>query len=245
MWNVPPAALAAARSSMSVLPRRRDVHGVIQPLTGSYPSEIVAAPRISCGLDVDVVGRSVAAAGIPGRRVEVGHALAAVVEVFSLYDARERRRCSVERRRHGRAAAAGRREGPPRRVRHERWIDVSGERARDDAPVVNRVRRQSRRHRPRVGQRRFLREHGVHACPECHVGAGRAQIHIVGDRPGGAIPLELWRLRDAGRPNRRRGERRSGWLLRVEIPIVHRVAPHPIRTRPAAFDRARSSLLTG
>ena len=58
----------------------RDVDGIGEPLAVANPADVVTT--FSTDLDIDVLGAAVLTAGVAGRVVVVGDALAAVVKVF-------------------------------------------------------------------------------------------------------------------------------------------------------------------
>ena len=91
--------------------RRRDVDGVLEPLPGRGPAQVVgAAAGVGGGLQVDPVG-AVAVVGAVDRGDVVGHALPAGVVVLRVHGAGHRRRGPAVR------ALGG---GPGRRARRAR-----------------------------------------------------------------------------------------------------------------------------
>ena len=73
------------------MPGGGDVDGVLEPLPGGGPAEVVPAAGVGGGFQVDAVG-AVAVGGAVDRGDVVGHALPAGVVVSRLYRARNRRR---------------------------------------------------------------------------------------------------------------------------------------------------------
>src|SRR5262249_6649825 len=132
--DVQPAAGAHVRDAdvERVGSRLRHIHRVRQPLAGSRLQHVVAAAGVSGCFQIHV-GRTIHAAGISRRRVEVSDRLAALVEVFRLEGSRNRRRRAAERGRSARARAAGR-EAPDRTA-----ADLPRPCPADDTPEICRA----------------------------------------------------------------------------------------------------------
>ncbi len=109
-------AVGAARRRLSgVGAGGGDVDGVLEPLPGRGPAEVVAAAGVGGGLQVDPVG-AVAVGGAVDRGDVVGDALPAGVVVFRLHGAGHRRRGAAVR------GFAGRRRPPAAPGRGERDV---------------------------------------------------------------------------------------------------------------------------
>ena len=88
--DVEDAARASRRDAnfQVVVACRRNVDGVLQPLTCGHPTEVVAASGIGRCLDVDVC-RAVRTAGVAGRGIQIRHVRSALIEILRLDRARQ------------------------------------------------------------------------------------------------------------------------------------------------------------
>ena len=185
-----------------------DVDGVLEPLPGRGPAQVVGAAAggvlgVGGGLEVHAVGAVGGAVAVDGGDV-VGHALAAGVVVRRLHGARHRRRGAAERSLGGAGAGAGQRDGQ----RAARGV-AGHDRVPEAAP-------------PAVGVNVTLTVHEAPAAsevPQVFVCANGAAAE-TDDRVAAAVPVlvTVTGLGGAGRPHRlvaerqrrrRRGQRRT------------------------------------